>query len=70
MSSGSNIQTLDARLGQGQPPLATVRSSTNDVGSKVLLPSLAFVAGAALASTFWTLRTRKQLDQDPLFTPF
>ena len=61
---------MDARLGQQLPSSATVRSKANDVGSKVLLPSLAFVAGAALASTFWTLRARKQLDQDPLFTPF
>ena len=66
----SNIQELDVRLGGG----AERSGSTASAGSKmlpgVLLNVITFVAGAAVAGVFLTVRARKHHENDPLFTPF
>lgn len=70
-NSSSSIQALNERLGGDAAAPPALARSGDGRSRTVLLSLLAFAAGAALAGTVCTLRSRKDPDdEDPLFTPF
>ena len=60
------MQALNLRLQDG----GATSQMQSDTRPRMLLYVVAFVAGVALTSTFFTVHKHQSLDKDPQFTPF